>query len=226
MKKLIVLFLVCSYLSSNAQSDIDLQKAVNEYSAKVYKNFTGGTDEFKTLITNFLQQQGYDGQLAISNGMERINKDRAFREATYRFWNIVSHDTRTLSSQLTVIGMTIPNAEIMAAYITKFNDTSGMLLANNYGEEPAPEDVPIAISRFTNLVLPANDGEQTGKIVIRFFLNKEGQVTDAIPGAKGSTLGGKDLWQKCKEAMMKSRFIQSDTAIQSGVVVFKFKSKQ
>jgi hypothetical protein len=52
---------------------------------------------------------------------------------------------------------------------------------------------PIALSRFTNLVYPVHNGEKAGKIVVRFFADKDGRVTDAIPSVKGTTLTDKDM---------------------------------
>ena len=44
---------------------------------------------------------------------------------------------------------------------------------------------------------------------------------------KGTTLNDRELWQKCKDAVMGARLNQSTTApdVQVGVVVFNFKVK-
>lgn len=95
---------------------------------------------------------------------------------------------------------------------------------NRNGENKAPE--PIPLTSFSNLIFPVHDGKKTGKIVVRFTVDADGRVTDAIPSVKGTTMSDEGLNQKCKEAMMKSRLLQSDTPIQSGTVVFHFKSKE
>lgn len=226
MKKLILLFLLSAYLNSNAQSDINLQNAVKDYSATVYKNFTHGAESFKALMIKSLQQQGYYYERDILRGMERIGKDHVFREATYRVWKIISDDAPTLKLQFISIGMNAANAETMGVYIVKLNNPNGMLLSNNYDEKQFPTgDSPIALARFTNLVLPDDDGKKTGKIAVRISVNKDGEVTDAIPGVRGTTLSEKDLWQKCKEALIKSRLKQPDPPVQSGIVVFNFRVK-
>lgn len=108
-------------------------------------------------------------------------------------------------------------------YITAEIDKP-VLLSQKHQEIEPP--APIALSRFTNLVYPVQNGEKTGKIVVRFFADKDGRVTNAIPSVKGTTIADKDLSQQCKEAMMKSRLLQPDKTIESGTVVFHFKLKQ
>ncbi|MNY40161.1 hypothetical protein D3C86_1748840 [compost metagenome] len=52
-------------------------------------------------------------------------------------------------------------------------------------------------------------------------------MIDATPGVKGTTLNDRELWQKCKDALMGARLIQSESApdVQIGIVVFNFKIK-
>jgi len=113
-------------------------------------------------------------------------------------------------------------------YITK--DSSLMrfhnhwLFAKFYQDTEPP--IPIDLSRFTGLAYPIYRGEKTGNIVFFFIVEKDGRITNVIPGVKGTTLGDEDLNQKCKEAVMKSRLVQSDKTIQSGTVVFNFKLKE
>jgi hypothetical protein len=103
---------------------------------------------------------------------------------------------------------------------------NGDPLSNTYGEGGSGfGETPIALRRFTNLVTPKDDGQKTGKIAVRISINKEGIVINAVPGVKGTTLNDRELWQKCKEAVMGARLNQSSTApdVQVGVVVFNFK---
>lgn len=103
---------------------------------------------------------------------------------------------------------------------------NGDPLSNNYGEGGSGfGDTPIALRRFTNLVTPADDGQKTGKIAVRISINKQGVVIDAVPGVRGTTLNDRELWQKCKDAVMGARLNQSASApdVQVGVVVFNFK---
>jgi hypothetical protein len=105
---------------------------------------------------------------------------------------------------------------------------NGDPLANNYGEGGSGfGETPIALRRFTNLVTPQDDGQKTGRIAVRISINREGVVVDAVPGVKGTTLNDRELWAKCKEAVMGARLNQSSSApdLQIGVVVFNFKVK-
>ncbi|WP_316834585.1 energy transducer TonB [Pedobacter nutrimenti] len=105
---------------------------------------------------------------------------------------------------------------------------NGDPLSNKYGEGGSGfGETPIALRRFTNLVTPHDDGQKTGKIAVRISINRDGVVVNAVPGVKGTTLNDRDLWQKCKEAVMGARLNQSDNApdLQIGVVVFNFKVK-
>lgn len=105
---------------------------------------------------------------------------------------------------------------------------NGDPLANNYGDGGSGfGETQIALRKFTNLVTPQDDGQKTGKIAVRIKINKSGVVIDATPGVKGTTLNDRDLWQKCKDAVMGARLTQSDSApdVQIGVVVFNFKVK-
>ncbi|WP_256007611.1 MULTISPECIES: energy transducer TonB [Pedobacter] len=107
-------------------------------------------------------------------------------------------------------------------------DRDGDPLSNNYGEGGSGfGETPIALRRFTNLVLPRDDGQKTGKIAVRIQVNKAGVVVGAVPGVKGTTLNDRELWQKCKEAVMGARLSAAENApeLQIGVVVFNFKVK-
>jgi len=105
---------------------------------------------------------------------------------------------------------------------------NGDPLSTNYGEGGSGfGDTPIALRRFTNLVTPRDDGQKTGKIAVRLSINKDGIVINAVPGVKGTTLNDRELWEKCRQAVMGARLNQSDNApdVQVGVVVFNFKVK-
>lgn len=107
-------------------------------------------------------------------------------------------------------------------------DENTDLLYANIGEGGSGfGETPIALRKFTNLVIPQDDGQQTGKIAVRIKINKSGTVIDATPGTKGTTLNNRELWQKCKDAIMGARLTQSESApnVQIGFVVFNFKVK-
>lgn len=122
MKKLI--FLLTFLLSTNiyAQTNTALQRAARDYSFAVYQSFRWGSDGFKHLMITSLQRQGYYSELEIMKGMESIDKNVKFRQATYRAWPNIANDANTLGLHLMNIGMTATNSEVMAKFIVNFNN--------------------------------------------------------------------------------------------------------
>jgi TonB family protein len=66
--------------------------------------------------------------------------------------------------------------------------------------------------------------QETGKVVVSITVDKSGNVTEARPGARGSTTTSAYLFEKAKEAAMKAKFSpNSDGAdIQKGTMTFVF----
>ncbi|HJR47538.1 MAG TPA: hypothetical protein VJ799_05225 [Nitrososphaeraceae archaeon] len=88
-------------------------------------------------------------------------------------------------------------------------------------------ETPVGFRKFTDLIVPEDDEQKTGKIAVRIKIEKSGNVIDATAGVKGTTLNDKELWRKCEEALMRAHLVSSETApdIQIGVIVFNFKVK-
>ncbi|GGI25126.1 energy transducer TonB [Pedobacter mendelii] len=105
---------------------------------------------------------------------------------------------------------------------------NGDPLANNYGNGGSGfGNKPIELRRFSNLVIPKDDGQKTGKIAVRIYFNKNGDITRANQELKGSTITDTELVNKCIQAVLNSSLSKSDvgTDNQTGVVVFNFKVK-
>lgn len=105
---------------------------------------------------------------------------------------------------------------------------NGDPLAPNYGEGGSGNgNTPIPLRRFSNLVIPTDDGQKTGRIAIRIYFNKAGQITRANQELKGSTLTDTELVKKCINAVLNSSLSKSDVGgdSQTGVVIFNFKVK-
>lgn len=94
-----------------------------------------------------------------------------------------------------------------------------------YIQESGFGETPFPLRKFTNLVMPQDDGEQMGKIAVRIRVDKDGKVLEATPGVKGTTLNNRELWQKCKIAIIAAKLTTSAAApsVQTGVVVFNFR---
>ena len=63
-----------------------------------------------------------------------------------------------------------------------------------------------------------------GKVVVIITVDRLGNVTNAIPGAKGSTTLNKKLLQRAKTAALKTKFVPKKTAPtnQQGKIVYSF----
>ncbi|MCD0489713.1 hypothetical protein LPB86_15835 [Pedobacter sp. MC2016-14] len=219
MKILILSVLFCIFLNSNAQSNTSLDNAIREYAVVMSKNFTHGSELFKAIVTKSLVEQGFNEEQYILDGIKKIDKDKITREATYYMWYKIFKSDIRLSTQLSSMGMSPYNAKIISKHISEF---STMPLSQGLSSNSSSE---YNISRFSNLELPVNNGEKVGRIAVRFSVDKTGKVTSATPGTKGTTLGDKELYQKCKDALMNARFIQQDSIINSGIIIFKFTVK-
>lgn len=111
--------------------------------------------------------------------------------------------------------------------ITGSRDDTGNSLARNYNEGE---------SGFGNMMLDLKDrrwvspprvedkGEETGRVVVKFRVNRQGTITWAKAGMRGTTISDESLWAKCERALMNARFNPIETApeSQTGQVVFNF----
>lgn len=75
-----------------------------------------------------------------------------------------------------------------------------------------------------NLPLPTYTEENAGKVVVRIIVDQSGNVINATPGAPGTTVSDKNLWNAAKEAALKAKFSQSSTApaAQEGTITYIF----
>ena len=66
--------------------------------------------------------------------------------------------------------------------------------------------------------------QETGRVVVSITVDKEGNVTEARPGARGSTTTSSYLFEKAKEAAMKATFSPNPDGadIQKGTMTFVF----
>ena len=71
--------------------------------------------------------------------------------------------------------------------------------------------------------LVTNNPEQ-GQIVVGITVDQDGNVTEATPGVKGTTISDATLYELVKEAAMKTKFNHStgDTPEQDGTITFRF----
>lgn len=75
-----------------------------------------------------------------------------------------------------------------------------------------------------NLPLPQYEIAKSGTVVVRILVDQYGNVTDAYPGAKGTTVNDAKMWQAAKEAALKAKFniSASAPAVQEGTISYVF----
>lgn len=78
-----------------------------------------------------------------------------------------------------------------------------------------------------NLPVPAYDEEEQGIVVVTIWVDRDGNVTRAEPGAIGTTAKPGPLWELAKEAAMRAKFNKDGDApeIQRGTITYRFVKK-
>jgi TonB family protein len=72
--------------------------------------------------------------------------------------------------------------------------------------------------------LPDYSQNLQGKVVVEISVDKEGRVTSAKAGAKGSTVSNAEMWNAARQAALKTRFTSSPTEIvQYGTITYVFR---
>jgi len=78
-----------------------------------------------------------------------------------------------------------------------------------------------------SLIKPPYDLQKEGTVVVAITVDRNGRVTDATPGIKGSTTLDGDLLKLAKEAALKTTFESNNDApiIQKGTITYIFRLK-
>jgi TonB family protein len=103
--------------------------------------------------------------------------------------------------------------------------------APNYGPGGGVGDgVPsyrLGDRRFQSLPKPRYDNQTEGVVVVEISVDRNGNVTKAVPGVKGSTTLDEYLLREARDAAMKAKFDRSDSAplLQKGTITYIFKLK-
>jgi len=105
--------------------------------------------------------------------------------------------------------------------------TTGTTLTNNYNGTGSGNGGSLNMSQrnFVSRPSVSDDNRQSGKIVVDIRVDKDGNVTYARAGARGTTISDAGLLQKCEDAVKNSKLNPLDNAPdqQQGTVVFVFK---
>ena len=78
-----------------------------------------------------------------------------------------------------------------------------------------------------SLPKPVYGIQAEGIVVVQIKVDQYGNVTEAIPGAEGTTVTNKELWNAARNAAMKAHFnMKADApALQTGTITYIFKLK-
>jgi colicin import membrane protein len=110
--------------------------------------------------------------------------------------------------------------------------TDGTPGANNYGQGSGTGlgiQVGGGLENRTYLTLPKPDFkvQKEGKVVVEVTVNREGIVTSATPGVKGTTIVDTELYSAAKKAALQSKFKAlpdaSPLQVQTGTITYHFK---
>lgn len=101
-------------------------------------------------------------------------------------------------------------------------------LASNYGEGGSGFGnamISLANRRFTVAPKIEDNGQQAGVVAVEFKVDRNGVITYARAGAKGTTISDGALWSKCERAVRGARLNQIANApdSQTGIIKFNFK---
>ncbi len=104
----------------------------------------------------------------------------------------------------------------------------GNNMSPNYGEGGSGNGLVGLPNRSFSVMPKIEDrGQLAGRIAVEITVDRNGNVTRARAGAKGTTLSDATLWEKCERAVRSARLNASDGGpeLQTGIVVFNFKVK-
>lgn len=106
---------------------------------------------------------------------------------------------------------------------------AGHALGNTKTGETSGEPKALLAGRTQNgsLPRPSYSVQKNGKVVVEIWVDNYGIVQKAVPGAEGTTVTDKDLWNEARKAAMKASFNMSADApaLQKGTITYIFKLK-
>jgi TonB family protein len=149
---------------------------------------------------------GDDGDVPVPEPVRQIDKRALFPAAANNKKDTLATQT---SSQ--------PSARFDAGH------ASGNTMSGSSDGEPsarlAGRDV------MGSLPLPDYGVQKAGRVVVRIMVDRDGNVTDAIPGIEGTTVQDRLLWSAAKKAALQAHFSANSKAplSQEGTITYIFK---
>ena len=76
----------------------------------------------------------------------------------------------------------------------------------------------------SSLPKPRYPGDDEGTVVVKITVDKNGNVTAAEPGARGTTIMNQQFWSEAKQAALKAKFNADNNAqaFQQGTITYRF----
>lgn len=103
---------------------------------------------------------------------------------------------------------------------------TGREQATAYGRGGAGGGISFSLAGRTlmSLVKPEYNSEEQGIVVVKIWVNRQGEVVRTQPGVQGTTTMDEQLWATARRAAMGSRFVPKENAPeeQVGTISYKF----
>ena len=147
------------------------------------------------------------GDVEVPAPKEEINKNALFPGMSKKDSSLAPHGAKN------------PSAEFKAGQ-PKGNATVGKTEGTANARVKGRNDLGA-------LPKPNGNGQDEGTVVVAIKVDQYGNVTEAKPGAQGTTVTNSALWNAARAAAMKTHFNQSADApvLQEGTITYIFKLK-
>ena len=149
---------------------------------------------------------GDDGDVEVPEPKREIDKRALFPSAANNKQDTLTQHTAVFPSQRMDEGHAQGN--------TLSGDTDGQPSARLAGRNVVG-----------SLLLPSYGVQKSGRVVVKIMVDREGNVTEAIPGMEGTSVTDRSLWSAAKEAALQAHFNANPKApiSQEGTITYIFK---
>jgi colicin import membrane protein len=160
--------------------------------------------------------------------IEQENAERIRREEEQRRLNQINDRTKNAFGNAGNVGESGTSEGIAGGEGNQGVET-GTVGVRNYGPGGGTGNGTISYSlgerKFQSLPIPKYDYQGEGIVAVEISVDRNGNVTKAVAGVKGSTTLDEYLCREAREAAMKAKFDSSDNAplLQKGRIYYNFK---